>query len=304
MGILDGRRGLVVGIANERSIAYGIARAASAQGAELLLTYQNERLLKRVSPIAEELGAKLLPACDLTRDDDIAALKEACGDNLDFVVHAVAYAKREELEGRFIDTGREGFAMAMDVSVYSLVALVRALEPLLAKSDDGSVVTMTYHGSSVAIPNYNVMGVAKAALEATVRYLASELGEAGTRVNALSAGPIRTLSAAGVSGLRSMLQVVERDAPLRRNVTIDDVGRAALFLLSELGSGVTGEIVYVDGGYIEEITARKTSMLISPVLARKRPHCCMKAFFIALMLFVSFLFSSHCAKPVSSKLPK
>lgn len=252
MGLLEGRRGLVVGIANERSIAYGIARAARREGARLAVTYQSHRLERRVEPLAEQLGAEVVMACDLTRGVEMAAVADALRSRwgqLDFVVHAVAHARRDELEGRFVDTSREGFVGAMEVSVYSLVALVRALEDLLNKSESPSVLTLTYLGSQRTLPNYNVMGVAKAALEAAVRYLAVDLGPSGIRVNALSAGPIKTLSAAGVRGLRAMIQQVQAVTPLRRGVTADDIGGAALFALSDLGRGMTGEVYYVDAGY-------------------------------------------------------
>jgi enoyl-[acyl-carrier protein] reductase I len=252
MALLSGRRGLILGIANERSLAHGIARAARREGAALALTYQNERLRGSVEALAGSLEAELVLPCDLTRDEEVTRLRDALAGRwgrLDFLVHAVAGARREELDGRFVDTSRDGFAMALDVSVYSLVAAVRALEPLLREGEAPSVLTLTYLGAERAVPHYNVMGVAKAALEATVRYLARDLGPAGIRVNALSPGPIRTLSAAGVKGMRKMLAQVERDAPLRRNVTIDDVGDAALVALSALGRGVTGEIVHVDAGY-------------------------------------------------------
>ena len=253
MAVLEGRRGLVVGIANERSIAYGIAKACVAQGAEVALTYQNERLAKRVEPIAEELGAVFVQPCDLMDPVQVEALNarlEQEWGSLDFLVHAVAFANREDLEGRFVDTSLAGFRTAMDVSVYTLVSLTRACEGLLAASEKGaSVLTLSYYGSEKAVPNYNVMGVAKAALEASVRYLASELGPAGIRVNAVSAGPIKTLSAAGIKGMRGMLARSADVTPLRRTVTIDDVGGAAVFALSDLGSGMTGEVVHVDAGY-------------------------------------------------------
>ena len=253
MGLLQGRRGLVIGIANQRSIAYGIARALVREGAEIAVTYQDERLRDRVEEIAAELGLWVLGACDLARDADVAAVVARLGerwDGLDFMVHAVAHAKRDELTGRFVDTSRDGFALAMDISVYSLVALTRALELLLrAGRGAPSVLTLSYLGGERVVPNYNVMGVAKAALEAAVRYLAVDLGPAGVRVNALSPGPIKTLSAAGVRGMRTMLGAVEASAPLRRNVAIDDVGDVAVFLLSELGRAVTGEVIYVDAGY-------------------------------------------------------
>ena len=253
MNILDGQKGLIVGVANARSIAYGIGKAVSAEGAELILTYQNERLQAKVESIAEELGAAALLPCDLTDQTQLADLAEeidATWGHLDFIVHAVAFAKREELSGRFLDTSREGFAMAMDISVYSLVALTKACESLLQKSEQNpSVLTLTYYGGEKVIPNYNVMGVAKAGLESAVRYLARDLGPDGIRVNAISSGPIKTLSAAGIRGMRSQLSMVEKQTPLRRNVTIDDVGRAAVFALSDLGSGMTGEVLHVDAGY-------------------------------------------------------
>ncbi len=248
--MLEGKRGLIVGIANERSIAYGIARSARAAGATLAVTYQNDRLLRWVEPLARELGATAIMECDVAEDAQVAEvsgrLRELWG-RLDFLVHAVAFAEREDLEGRFVDTSRAGFVTALDVSVYSLVALTRAFRPALAGG--GSVVTLSYGGSRRAVPNYNVMGVAKAALEAAVRYLAADLGPEGVRVNALSPGPIKTLSAAGVRGLRSMLNHAAEVTPLRRNVDIDDVGRAATFLLSDLSAGTTGEVIHVDGGF-------------------------------------------------------
>lgn len=253
MGLLTGRRGLIVGVANARSLATGIARAARREGAELALTYQDERLAESVQEIAAEIGATLLAPCDLARDEDVRRLAERLGSHwgrLDFLVHAVAFAKREELEGRFADTSRAGFALALDVSVYSLVALARSFSPLLERGEGApSVLTLSYLGGDRVVPNYNVMGVAKAALEAAVRYLAADLGPAGIRVNALSPGPVRTLSAAGVRGLRTMLGLVETTAPLRRNIGADEVGDAALFTLSDLGRAVTGEVIYVDAGY-------------------------------------------------------
>ena len=253
MGLLDGKRGLILGVANERSIAHGIAKAAVAAGAEVALTYQNERLKSRVESIAETLGAQLVLPCDVTDEAALAKVAEAvtgAWGHLDFLVHAVAFADREDLTGRFVDTSRDGFRLAMDVSAFSLVALCRVLEPLLQKSQGSpSVVTLTYYGSEKAVPNYNVMGVAKAALEASVRYLASDLGPQGIRVNAISAGPIKTLSAAGVRGLRSMLGHVEKVSPLRRNVTVDDVGGCGVYLISDLSAGMTGEVVHLDAGY-------------------------------------------------------
>ena len=252
MDLLKGRRGLIVGIANDRSIALGIARACRSQGARLAVTYQTERLGRRVAPLARELDTEILLACDVTRTADVAAVVEAVREKwggLDFVVHAVAHARREELVGRFLDASRDGFLEAMEVSVFSLVSLCRALEPLLERGQSPSALTLTYYGGDKAMPSYNVMGVAKAALEAAVRYLAVDLGPKGIRVNAISAGPIKTLSAAGVRGLREMLSWVEEVSPLRRSVDIDDIGRAALFLLSDLSAATTGEVLFVDGGY-------------------------------------------------------
>ena len=253
MKLLENRRGLIVGIANERSIAYGIAKACVAQGAEIALTYQNERLERRVQPISEQLGAAWIQPCDLTDPAALTAVREKVEQawgHLDFVVHAVAFAEKQDLEGRFVDTSVEGFRTAMEASVYTLVALTRELEPLLAKSEAGaSIVTLSYYGSQKVIPNYNVMGVAKAALEASVRYLAADVGSEGIRVNAISAGPIKTLSAAGIKGMRGMLDQMGSTTPLGRNVDIDDVGGAAVFALSDLGRGMTGDVIYVDAGY-------------------------------------------------------
>ena len=250
--LFEGRRVLVFGVANERSIAWGITRALHARGARIALTYLNEVLEKRVRPLGAEVGAELLLPCDVSDPDQIRAVFDAVRaewGGLDVLVHSIAYAAREEMQGRFLDTSRAGFLQAIDISAYSLVALARAAEPLFP-STGGSILTMTYLGADKAVPNYNVMGVAKAALEACMRYLAAELGGRGIRVNAISAGPIRTLAAAGgVKGLRTLLSMVGARAPLHRNVTTGDVGNAAVFLCSDLGAAVTGEILYVDGGF-------------------------------------------------------
>ena len=247
--ILEGKKGLIVGVANDRSIAWGIARRAAAAGAELGFTYQGDALLKRVTPLAESAGSQLVVPMDVTDSDQMdaafAAIAEAFG-RLDFMVHCVAYADREDLKGRTVDTSRAGFLKAMEISAYSLIDMSRRAEPLM--SDGGSILTLTYYGSVKAVPAYNVMGIAKAALEASVRYLAGDLGEKDIRVNAISAGPIKTLAASGVSGLRDKLSTAADRAPLRRNVDIDDVGRAGLYLLSDLSRGVTGEVHYVDAG--------------------------------------------------------
>ncbi len=247
--LMAGKKGLIVGVANQRSIAWGIARRAAAAGAQLAFTYQGEALLKRVQPLAESIGSDVLVPMDVTDEAQVdgafAQVQDGLG-GLDFLVHSIAYAEREDLKGRTIDTSREGFLKAMEISVYSLLLLARKAEPLM--TDGGSIVAMTYYGSVKAVPNYNVMGIAKAGLEASVRYLALDLGEKNIRVNAISAGPIKTLAASGVSGLRGMLAAMAERAPLRRNVDTDDVGAAGLYLLSDLAKGVTGEVHYVDAG--------------------------------------------------------
>ncbi|HVR30153.1 MAG TPA: enoyl-ACP reductase FabI [Thermoanaerobaculia bacterium] len=249
-GLLAGRRGLIVGVANFRSIAWGIARHAHRHGADLAFTYQGEALERRVRPLAASVGSQLVLPLDVTRDGEIEAVFErvrADWGRLDFLVHSIAFAEREDLSGRTIDTSRAGFQKALDISAFSLLALARAAEPLLVPG--GAILAMTYYGATKALPSYNVMGIAKAALEAGVRYLARDLGEKEIRVNAISAGPIKTLAASGVSGLRGLLEVAAERAPLRRNVDTDDVGKAAVYLLSDLASGVSGEIHFVDAGF-------------------------------------------------------
>ncbi len=248
--LLQGKKALIVGVANERSIAYGIAKSFKDQGADLAFTYVGEAIRKRVEPISEELGGQFTLPLDVTSDEELeAAAKEvkARWGTVDILVHSVAFAHRDDLKGRFVDTSREGYKLALDVSAYSLTALCRAFEPLL--SDKASVMTMTYYGGEKVITNYNVMGVAKAALEAGVRYLAADLGPAGIRVNAISAGPIKTLAASGIAGFKDILHQIEKKSPLKRNIALEDVGGAALFLASDLSSGVTGEVLYVDAGY-------------------------------------------------------
>lgn len=246
------RRALILGVANDHSIAWAIARVFRSAGAELALTYPNEAIEQRVRPLAQSIGVELVLACDVTRDEEIAAtfatLRERWDGRLDVLVHSVAFAEREDLKGRFVDTSRHGFQVALDVSVYSLVAVTRAAETMLAASR-GSVLTLSYFGAEKVIPHYNVMGVAKAALEACVRYLAYDLGPQGIRVNAISAGPLRTLSSAGVPGFKTMLHHHADHAPLKRNITADEVAAAALFLCGDSGAGVTGEILHVDAGY-------------------------------------------------------
>lgn len=250
--LLDGKLGLVLGVANKRSLAWGIAQAAHAAGARLALTYQGERLEENVRELAAGLRDPLLLPCDVTRDDDLdavaAALQREFGA-LDFVVHGAAFALREELDGLFVDTSREGYRVAQDISSYSLTALVRRCLPLLEARGGGSVVTLSYIGGERVVPHYNVMGVAKAALEMSVRYLANDLGPRGVRVNAISAGPVRTLAASGVHGFGKMLEYHRTHAPLRKNTEQSEVGDAAVFLLSHLSRGVTGEVLHVDGGY-------------------------------------------------------
>ena len=248
--LLSGKKAVIFGVANNKSIAYGIAKAFRDHGAEIALSWPGEALRKRVEPIAEELGAAFTFPCDVTKDAEIQGAADAVKakwGNVDILVHAVAFANRDDLQGRFIDTSREGFALALDISAYSLPALCHAFEPILA--DNGSVMTLTYYGGQKFITNYNVMGVAKAALESSVRYLAYDLGPRGIRVNAISAGPIKTMAASGISGFNKILNHIEQHAPLRKNVTIDDVGNAAVFLASPLSDAITGEVMFVDAGY-------------------------------------------------------
>ena len=251
MGLMDGKRAIIFGVANDHSIAWAIAQRLQREGAVLAFTYVNDAIERRVRPLAASLGATVVLPCDVSRDEDIAATFHALQrewGTLDVVVHAVAFAPREELKGRFLDTSRMGFQIALDVSAYSLVAIARAAEPLLIPHR-GALLTLSYFGAEKVIANYNVMGVAKAALEACVRYLAWDLGPQGIRVNAISAGPLRTLSSAGISGFKAMLHHHAERAPLRRSVTAEEVANAALYLCSDLSAAVTGEIVHVDAGY-------------------------------------------------------
>jgi enoyl-[acyl-carrier protein] reductase I len=250
MGLMTGKKGLIIGLGNDKSIAWGIAQNLHAEGATLAFTYLNETFEKRVRPLAESLGSDVIVRCDVAKDEDIdatfTAIAEKWGE-MDFIVHSVAFAGRDELKNPFYQTKRDGFRVALDTSAYSLIGVTRAGLPLMKKG--GAIITLSYLGAVRAVANYNVMGVAKAALEASVRYLAHELGEKGVRVNAISAGPLRTLSASGVTGISEIHNVMETKAPLRRPITQDEVGKAALYLLSDLASGVTGEIHYVDAGY-------------------------------------------------------
>ena len=252
MGLLAGKKILVTGVLSNRSIAYGIARAARREGAEIALTYQNERFRERVSEMAAELGSKIALPCEVTSDAEIASLFEGLKtrwDGLDGLVHAIAFASREAITGEFLDGfTRAAFAQAHDISAYSFPALAKAALPMM-QGRPAALLTLTYLGAERVVPHYNTMGLAKASLEASVRYLAANLGPQGIRVNAISAGPIKTLAAAGISGFGRILKFVEQHAPLRRNVTIDEVGNVAAFLLSDLASAVTGEIVYADSGF-------------------------------------------------------
>jgi len=248
--LMAGKRGLIMGLANNKSIAWGIAKACADAGAELAFSYQGEALKKRVGPLADELGSDVVLPCDVSDEGSIDelfnALEEKWG-KLDFVVHAIGFSDKGELRGRYVDTSRANFQMTMDISVYSFTAVVKRAEKMM--TEGGSFLTMTYYGAEQVMPHYNVMGVAKAALEASVKYLAEDLGKDGIRVNAISAGPIKTLAASGIGDFRYIMKWNEYNSPLRRNVTIDDVGKSALYLLSDLSSGVTGENLHVDAGY-------------------------------------------------------
>ncbi len=248
--LMKGKKGLIVGVANNKSIAYGISKACHEQGAELAFTYVNEQIEKRVRPIAEELGSDKVYKLDVSNEADFAELVKAIERDfgkIDFLVHSVAYAPKEALDGAFINTTKDAFRVAMEISVFSLLELSKAILPLM--NEGGSILTLSYLGAEKYIPHYNVMGVAKAALEASVRYMAVDLGTQNIRVNAISAGPIRTLAASGIGDFRFILNWNETNAPLRKNVTIEEVGKSAMYLLSDLASGVTGEVHYVDAGY-------------------------------------------------------
>ena len=252
MGLLEGKTGIVYGVANKRSLAWAIAQSLSREGMRLAFTYQGERLKEGVESLANTLPDSLILPCDVTNDDDISAVYAAVGEQfgrLDTLIHSVAFAPREELEGDFINTTRDGFKTSHDISAYSLVALTRAALPLFEKGGGGSVVALSYYGAEKAVAGYNVMGVAKASLEACVRYLASNLGGRNIRVNAISAGPVNTLAARGIHGFTDMLKHHAEKAPLRRNVKLEEVGNTAAFLASDWSSGITGEVMFVDCGY-------------------------------------------------------
>jgi enoyl-[acyl-carrier protein] reductase I len=250
MGLLEGKKALIFGVANNKSIAYAVARNFIEQGAEVAFSYAGEKLLSRVEKVSEELGGKFLVPCDVTKDDEVescfAYVKEQWG-TFDILVHSVAYAPADALKGRYIDTCRSHFAMALDISAFSLVALAKAAEPVM--NDGGSIICMSYLGAEKVIRNYNVMGVAKAALESSAKYLAYDMGERKIRVNAISAGPIKTLAAAGISDFKKIFNHIAENAPLRENCTQEDVGKTAVYLASDLSSAVTGEVIHVDNGY-------------------------------------------------------
>jgi len=248
--LMAGKRGLIMGLANDKSIAWGIAKACADAGAELAFSYQGEALKKRVGPLAAELGSDIVLPCDVGDMQSVDALfteLEKSWGRLDFLVHAIGFSDKSELRGRYVDTSRDNFLNTMDISVYSFTAVARQAEKMMG--DGGAMLTLTYYGAEQVMPHYNVMGVAKAALEASVMYLAEDLGKDGIRVNAISAGPIKTLAASGIGDFRYILKWNELNSPLRRNVTIDDVGKSSLYLLSDLGSGTTGEVLHVDAGY-------------------------------------------------------
>ena len=248
--LMAGKRGLIMGLANDKSIAWGIAKACANAGAELAFSYQGDALKKRVDPLAAQLGSTIVLPCDVSDVASMDAMFDELKENwgqLDFVVHAIGFSDKNELRGRYVDTSRNNFAMTMDISVYSFTAIMQRAEKMM--TDGGSALTLTYYGAEQVMPHYNVMGVAKAALEASVKYLAEDLGKDGIRVNAISAGPIKTLAASGIGDFRYIMKWNEYNSPLRRNVTIDDVGKSALYLLSDLGSGTTGENLHVDAGY-------------------------------------------------------
>ena len=249
-GLMAGKRGLVMGVANDRSIAWGIAKAVAAEGAEVAFTYPNESMAKRVKPLAEQLGSNIVLECDVASDASLDAAFASIAerwDRLDFVVHAIAFSDREELKGKYLDTSRRNFALTLDISCFSFTAVCQRAARMMPEG--GSLVTLTYYGAERVMPHYNVMGVAKAALEASVRYLAHDLGPRGIRVNAISSGPIRTLSAAGIDGFSAILDHIAERAPLRRNITAEEVGDVCAFLASPLARGITGSTIYVDAGY-------------------------------------------------------
>ncbi len=251
MGLLEGKKALITGIANERSIAYGIAKSFHREGADLAFTYANDKLKKRVEQVAQEFGSKLTTKCDVSLDEDIIALRDFLKqewDGIDIVVHSIAFAPKEEFKAGVVDTSREGFKLAMDISVYSLIAMTRELLPLM-EGRNGSFVTLSYYGAEKVVPHYNVMGIAKAALESTVRYLAYDIAKHGHRINAISAGPVKTLAAFSITGFHLLMEHTSKVNPFGRPITIEDVGDTAVYLCSDWAKGVTGEVIHVDNGY-------------------------------------------------------
>ncbi len=273
--IMHGKRGLIMGVANDRSIAWGISKALSDAGAELAFTFQGDALEKRVRPLAEGIGSKIVLPCDVTDEGSISKVFDkikAEWGSIDFVVHAIAFSDKNELDGLYLDTTRANFQRTMDISVYSFTSVAQHAAPLM--NEGGSLLTLTYYGAERVMPHYNVMGVAKAALEASVRYLAADLGPRNIRVNAISAGPIKTLAASGIGDFRYILKWNELNSPLRRNVTIDEVGNSGLFLLSDMGSGITGEVMHVDSGYhtvgmCSVDSAAETAELLNSIAPKK-----------------------------------
>ncbi len=273
--LMAGKKGLIMGVANDRSIAWGIAKTAHDHGAELAFTYQGEALEKRVRPLAESIGSQIVLPCDVTDEGSVEATfkeLESKWGKLDFVVHAIAFSDKAELDGLYLNTTRANFLKTMDISVYSFTAVAQKAAPLM--KDGGSMLTLTYYGAERVMPHYNVMGVAKAALEASVRYLATDLGRDNIRVNAISAGPIKTLAASGIGDFRYILKWNELNSPLKRNVTIEDVGNSGLYLLSDLGAGVTGEVMHVDAGYhtvgmVSIDSAAETAALLESIAPKK-----------------------------------
>ena len=273
--LMSGKKGLIMGVANDRSIAWGIAKAAHDHGAELAFTYQGDALEKRVRPLAEEIGSTIILPCDVTDENSVTntfqEIEKKWG-KLDFVVHAIAFSDKAELDGLYLNTTRANFLKTMDISVFSFTSVAQKAVPLM--NEGGSLLTLTYYGAERVMPHYNVMGVAKAALEASVRYLATDLGSQGIRVNAISAGPIKTLAASGIGDFRYILKWNELNSPLKRNVTIEDVGNSGLYLLSDLGAGVTGEVLHVDAGYhtvgmVAIDSAAETAELLSSIAPKK-----------------------------------
>lgn len=249
MGIMTGKKGVIFGVSNTHGIAYGIAKQLYEQGAEIAFTYAGDAMEKRVKPIAEEMGAKIIMSCDVTKENEVEAVFKECEKaygKLDFIVHAVAFAQKDDLVGRFIDTSKEGWDIALGVSAYSLVTVCRHAEPIM--NEGSSIVALTYLGSVLSVPSYNVMGVAKAALEASMRFLSVDLGRKGIRVNCLSSGPVKTLASMGIGGFTKMLKAAVLRSPIKKNVSLEDVGKAGLYLASDLSSGITGEVIYCDCG--------------------------------------------------------